>query len=146
MTSTAAEELRTVDDAAQLLQLHPKTVLRFIRNGRLPATRVGKAYRIRRADLDAFAGLPPRPAQTPADAWVTSIVDVPGVGVELAQKWGRAVTSALNAKPRAGGAPMRVDVVHEPERSHLKLVLVGSPDDTARLLGLVQIWLEQLRP
>ena len=33
---------------------------------------------------------------------------------------------------------MRVDVVHEPDRSHLKLVVVGSPGDTARLLGLAR--------
>jgi excisionase family DNA binding protein len=141
----AAEELRTVDDAARLLQLHPKTILRFIRRGRLPATRVGKAYRIRRADLDALAGLPPRAEPAPADAWTTSIVDVPGVGPDLAKKWARTVTAALNAKPRGGGAPMRVEVVHEPERSHLKIVMVGSPGDTARLLGLVAVWLEQLR-
>jgi excisionase family DNA binding protein len=146
MTRTAAEELRTVDEAARLLKLHPKTVLRFIRGGRLPATRVGKAYRIRRADLDALAGLPTPPAPTPADAWATSIVDVPGVGPELAQKWGRAVTSALHAKPRGGGGTLRVDVVHEPERSHLKIIVVGAPGDTARLLGLFPVWLEQLRP
>jgi excisionase family DNA binding protein len=146
MTGAAAEELRTVEDAAQLLQLHPKTILRFIRRGRLPATRVGKAYRIRRADLDALAGLPPRPAPAPADAWVTSIVDVPGVGPAHAQKWARSVTAALNAKPRGGGGAMRVDVVHEPERSHLKIILTGSPGDAARLLGLVQVWVEQLRP
>lgn len=146
MTRPAAEELRTVDDAAQLLKLHPKTVLRFIRRGRLPATRVGKAYRIRRADLDALAGIPASPSPTPADAWATSIVDVPGVGPELAQKWARTVTSALNARKRTGGPQMRVDVVYEPERSHLKIVFVGSPGDAARLLGLVPVWLEQLRP
>jgi excisionase family DNA binding protein len=146
MTSPPAEELRTVDDAARLLQLHPKTILRFIRRGRLPATRVGKAYRIRRADLDTLAGIPPLPAPTPAEAWTTSIVDVPGVGSELAQKWARTVTNALNAKPRAGGGAMRADVVYEPERSHLKIVVVASPGDAARLLGLVQVWLEQLRP
>ena len=146
MTRPAADELRTVDDAARLLKLHPKTILRFIRRGRLPATRVGKAYRIRRADLDALAGIPPRPAPTPAEAWTTSIVDVPGVGPELAQKWARTVTSALNARTRAGGGAVRADVVYEVERSHLKIVVVGSPGDAARLLGLVQVWCEQLRP
>ena len=74
------DELCTVDDAAAHLQVHRKTVLRFIRDGRLPATRIGKAYRIRRADLDTFAGTP-TPVVTAADAArVTSIVDVAGVG------------------------------------------------------------------
>ncbi len=52
------DDLCTVETAAAHLQVHRKTVLRYIRDGRLPATRIGKAYRIQRADLDAFAGTP----------------------------------------------------------------------------------------
>jgi excisionase family DNA binding protein len=51
-----SEELYTVEMAAERLKLHPKTVLRFIRDGRLRATRIGKSYRILRSDLDAFGG------------------------------------------------------------------------------------------
>ena len=51
-----SEMFHTVEHAARRLQLHPKTVLRFIRDGRLPAKRLGKAWRIRQSDLDALAG------------------------------------------------------------------------------------------
>ena len=137
-----AEEFCTVDFAAERLKLHPKTVLRFIREGRLPARRIGKAYRIRRSDLDAFAGVPPeaRPAAQPS---VTSIVDIPGIGEALAQKWARTVTNALNAKP-AGGPLLRADVVYDPAREHLKIIVVGPPGDVANLMNLVSVWLEQL--
>ena len=139
-----SSELCTVEFAASRLKLHPKTVLRFIRDGRLRATRVGKSYRMVRADLEAFAGVP-APVEAPAvDAWVTSIVDIPGVGAELAQKWARTITGALDARAK-GGSPMRAEVVYEPERSHLKIVLVGAPGDTADLLSLIRLWLEQLR-
>ena len=139
-----SSELCTVEFAANRLKLHPKTVLRFIRDGRLRATRVGKAYRILRADLEAFAGVP-APVETPAaEAWVTSIVDIPGVGAELAKKWARTITGALDARTQ-GGPTMRVEVVYEPERSHLKIVLVGGPGDTASLLSMIRLWLEQLR-
>ena len=137
------DDLCTVKFAADQLNLHPKTVLRFIREGRLKATRIGKAYRIRRADLDAFAGLPPREQASTQPPRATCIVDVPGVGAELAQKWARTVTNALNAKPRES-EPMRADVTYDAERSHLKIVIVGAPRDTMNLLGLISIWLEQL--
>jgi len=52
------DEPVTVRQAAEALGLHVKTVLRFIREGRLPAHRMGKSYRLRRSDVDAFAGLP----------------------------------------------------------------------------------------
>jgi excisionase family DNA binding protein len=147
------DELCTVDAAAERLALHPKTVLRHIREGRLRATKVGKAYRIRRVDLDAFAGIPADEAALAPDATpvgrggavVTSIVDVPAVGPELARAWGRAVTNALQAKPR-DDVPLRADVVHDPDRAHLKLVITGSARDTSNLLGLVHVWLEQLTP
>jgi excisionase family DNA binding protein len=41
--------------AAQLLDIHPRTVLRWIAAGRLPAFRVGRLVRIARADLLAAA-------------------------------------------------------------------------------------------
>ena len=50
-------ELFTVEQAADRLKLHPKTVLRMIHEGRLKATRLGKAYRISGDDLDAAAGV-----------------------------------------------------------------------------------------
>lgn len=52
----AAVNLRllTVEDAADVCKVHPKTVRRAIWNGRLRAARLGErgAYRIRTEDLD----------------------------------------------------------------------------------------------
>lgn len=139
----ASDELCTVEFAAQRLKLHPKTILRFIHEGRLKGTRIGKSYRIPRADLEAFAGLP-APAEAPVpEAWVTSIVDVPGIGPDLARRWQTTVTGAVHARP-PGPQTLRADVIYEPERSHLKIVIVGPPDDTVSLLSLIRIWLEQL--
>lgn len=141
-----SEELYTVEHAAERLKLHAKTVLRAIREGRLRATRVGKSYRILRSDLEAFAGVPPRAAPAAAEPWVTAIVDIPDVGPEMAQKWARTVTNALNGRPGMGGPALRADVIYEPERSHLKIVAVGPPADTVNLMNIVRTLLEQLEP
>jgi excisionase family DNA binding protein len=133
----------TVAAAAGRLQLHPKTVLRCIRQGRLKARKIGKSWRILRADVDAFVGLPAA-AESPADASVTAIVDVPGAGAELARDWGIKVPAALHGR-HARAAPLRADVIYEPERSHLKVVLIGSPGDISAVLRLMQLWIEQPR-
>lgn len=39
-----------------MLRLHPKTVLRHIRAGRLPAAKAGGRWRVREEDLGAFVG------------------------------------------------------------------------------------------
>lgn len=144
-TPLASDELCTVDFAATQLQLHPKTVLRFIHEGRLPATRVGKSYRIRRTDLAALGGLPAPVEASTEPASMTSIVDIPGVGPDLARAWARTVTAATDAKPR-NGAPLRAEVIYDPGRAHLKIVVVGAAGDTVNLLNLIRVWLDQLTP
>lgn len=44
----------TVEQVAAYLQLNKLTVYRYIREGRIPAARLGKGYRVRKSDVDAF--------------------------------------------------------------------------------------------
>jgi len=53
-TKDGRSDLMTVEQVADYLQLNKLTVYKYIRDGRLPAARLGKAYRIRLADVDAF--------------------------------------------------------------------------------------------
>jgi excisionase family DNA binding protein len=133
-----ADQLCTVEFAADRLKVHQKTVLRFIRKGRLKATRIGKSYRIPRSDLEALAGVE-LPGSSSPEVSVTSIVDIPDVAPETAQKWSTAITSALNSRA-ARTTPLRAETIYEPERAHFKVVIVGSPGDTTNLLGLVAMW------
>lgn len=47
-------DLLTVAQVAEYLQLNRMTVYKYIREGRIPASRIGKSYRVRREDLEAF--------------------------------------------------------------------------------------------
>lgn len=44
----------TVEQVAELLQVHWQTVLNYIKNGKLKAVRLGKGYRIPKSALDRF--------------------------------------------------------------------------------------------
>ncbi len=48
----------TLNEAARLLKLHPQTLRRWIRGGRLPARRFGSQYRLRFEDLERAAQSP----------------------------------------------------------------------------------------
>lgn len=54
-TKSTAEidPLLTISDAAAILKLHPVTVERLIRQGDLPAVKVGGSIRLQRRALDA---------------------------------------------------------------------------------------------
>ena len=55
-------DLLTCEEAAAYLRVHPRTVYRLLRDGGMPGVRVGRQWRIRRSDLDAYLG---RETQTP---------------------------------------------------------------------------------
>lgn len=131
-----SEEIYTVEQFAERLKLHPKTVLRFIREGRVRAMKVGRSYRIRRSDLEAMTGVFPTRTSR-AGLRATSIIDLADVDPRLAARLTTYVTSVrmgTGAQPE----PMNVTVAHDPARRSLKIVLVGSPADTADMLRLVQ--------
>lgn len=48
------ETLLTAAEVADLLRVSTMTIYRLIRSGELPAVRVGRNYRVRRAELDAY--------------------------------------------------------------------------------------------
>lgn len=52
--AVAEQEILTVEQAADYLQVHRLTVYRYIRQGLLPAAKLGKMYRLFRRDVEAF--------------------------------------------------------------------------------------------
>jgi len=43
-----------VEEVAEKLRLHPNTIRIYIKEGRLPAAKFGKVYRIKEEDLEEF--------------------------------------------------------------------------------------------
>jgi excisionase family DNA binding protein len=132
--------LVTVEQAAEQLKLHPKTVLRYIRAGSLPATRIGKSYRIDQSRLDAFAGVASGHADTARDVRTTCIVDFP----RIAQQDAERIATVLNAAAMTGDAdtpPLQINTAFDPRATSFKVVMIGSPSDVAKLLEMLQLLL-----
>ena len=52
--TTKPQEWLTVAQSAQILQLNPMTILRWIKAGKLPASKLGKSYRIAMKDMNKY--------------------------------------------------------------------------------------------
>ena len=48
------EKLLSVNDVAELLGLHPQTVRDFAGDGKLPGFKVGRAWRFKPSDIEAY--------------------------------------------------------------------------------------------
>jgi putative molybdopterin biosynthesis protein len=44
----------TTEEAAHYVKVHPRTIQKLVRRKQLPASRIGRAVRIHKDDIDAF--------------------------------------------------------------------------------------------
>lgn len=145
-----AEELYTVEQVADLLGLHVKTVRGYVRDGRLAATRIGRQYRIARSDLEAFTG---RPAAVPArdeavrtrSVEVSGVVQVDAIGREEVGWLGTTILGYTGGGRDVDGEPLRVETVYDEERARLRIIVIGGPGRCADLLKLVDQLLRERR-
>ena len=133
-----SDRLVTVEETAERLNLHPKTVLRYIRDGRLKAARIGKSYRITNADLDEFAGV--ASGETDTQARTTCIVDIPGISVQSAER----LASFLHSAALAGDSatpPLHLETAFDASTGTMKVVVIGAPSDVGKLLEMLHLQL-----
>jgi hypothetical protein len=69
---------------------------------------------------------------------VSAIVQLDGVDRATVDRLTTLVTAAAGGRSGgSGGARLHVQTVYDPHRHSLKIVAIGSPGDTAALVGLV---------
>jgi excisionase family DNA binding protein len=139
-----SENFYTVEAAAKRLHLHPKTVLRLIREQRLRGTRIGKSYRILGSDLEAFAGAPASEPRAAEPARVTAIADIPDLTRAEADRLLTPLHAVLMAS-RSGGEPIRLETAYDPDTRRLKAVIIAAPADAAAMLQMLSTVLEAVR-
>lgn len=141
----------TVQELATILSLHPKTVQRFIREGKIKATKIGREWRVRREDLREFAhgelsapkAEEPAPTTRLADRiQVTAVIELDEGHSSEVSRLSNSLIAVLNSKdPRFGET--RYDLVYHPEIRKARFVVHGTPLFIRTLLGLVDVLLEQ---
>ena len=151
----------STEEVADILGLHVRTVRGYVRDGRLPATRIGKQYRITRGDLDAFTGTQPdqgsqreqpdrrnqpdqqdEPVQPdgtpdgPPRVEVSAIVQVAPVSPDAMTRLVTLVTGAAGSQ-REGGDQLHIQTIYDQHRASVRIIVIGTAGDTAALLALV---------
>lgn len=133
------KSLYTAQEVADLLGLHVKTVRRYVREGRIESTRVGKQYRISHQSLEAFTGadLDEEVAvQAPVQGEeVVSVVQLDGIGRERADRITNLLMSASRGRDERD--TLRVECIYDQERSLLKVILIGSISSTTIILDVI---------
>ena len=139
------QELYSVEQIANLLGLHVRTVRSYVRDGRLKAVKIGKQYRVSRADVEALTGRPaaalePEPVSRTRQVEVSSIVEVDAISPASASRLSTVLLASGDR--RDSGFPARVETVYQAERGRLKIILLGSMDAIVSTFKLIQFVLD----
>jgi excisionase family DNA binding protein len=138
-----SQELYSVEQVAERLGLHVRTVRNYVRDGALKAVKIGKQYRIARADLEAMTGKPvAETVRRHRHVEVSSIVEIDAIGVDDANRLTAGLTAAVKSRDPAD-QPLRVDTIYDETRARLKIILTGGLATVTGLLRLAAVYLEQ---
>ena len=141
-----SDELYSVEQVADRLGLHVRTVRNYVRDGRLKAVRIGKQYRISRADLEELTGgtiaaTVRESADRSRFVEVSSIVQVAAISGDDASRLATLLTAAASGR---GPAEQRLTLqtIYDEERASMKVIIIGGLADCAEMLRLVGVVVE----
>lgn len=141
--------LYSVEKVAELLDVHQKTVLRYIKEGRLKANKVGGRWRIHGNDLTRFVGFEdmgetdnsrrqkPKSDITP-EPWVSTVVNAENIDREEAIRISNVLVALKNSDTELN-TRCRIDTVYFEEELKLQILIWGSLDFSSQMLKVLEV-------
>jgi len=133
----------SIMELTKILNLHEKTILRFIHEGKITAKKIGRAWMVHEDDLKAYAHgelagreqprLEPDYASLGERISVSAVIEIREENSEEASRISNSLMAMLNGKDESWG-PARFDFIYYPEAAKAKYVLYGSPAFIAQIL------------
>jgi excisionase family DNA binding protein len=137
------EKYYTVEQVSALIKMHPKTIQRYIREGKLRATKIGKGWRIAGHDLSQFAeSVEPESPLEGARIAASSVVDIRVRGKDDAIRIMNGLTAALNGKPpELGRSNMHTQFLEEGRM--VRVTLWGGARFMEAIFGAISMYEEE---
>ena len=139
----------SVPQIAQLVHMHPKTIQRYIREGKLRAVKLGRGWRVTGHDLSAFMEANKQQSDqthelSPQERTKASaVIDIAVIRKDEAQRLILSMNAAMNVKPKDYGRASLHTQYLEAE-SAVRLSLWGNLPFTAAVLDILNTYLQQM--
>ncbi|MBE7719914.1 helix-turn-helix domain-containing protein [Lacrimispora indolis] len=147
------EKYYSVDQISEMLNIHPKTIQRYIREGKLRAGKIGKSWRVTGHDLSVFmesTKLSIRKENTDTgtqssnEIKVSSVMDIDVEGMEDAIRIMNTVTAALNTNlPEYGHPTMHAQFLES--ESKVRVTIWGNILFAQAIIELIMELTETIR-
>ena len=140
------EQFYTVEQISKFLNIHPKTVQRYIREGKLRAAKIGKSWRVSGHDLSLFTeengtDFTDKIASEERSK-ASAVIDIKVYRKEEADRIINSLTAAMNVKPREYGEASMFTQYLEAD-NQVRLTLFGNVSFLAAVFSVVELFLKQ---
>ena len=152
----------TIDQVAEILDIHHKTVRKFIKEGKLKANKVGKQWRISQDDLDIFMG--DKESNRDNDVFngneeiefssrevkkeksseikVSSVIDLEEINKEEYSRISNMLLAIMNCKDEKNYG-YTMDMKYSRSENRLRVMLWASLELTKEILDVISILTEK---
>ena len=153
------ERFYTIDQIAEKLGMHHKTIRKFITEGKLRANKVGKQWRISGHDLSIFMennnGNISSKTEVESEKIefstsdvhiksrfnkinISTVVDINEVDMDEYMRISNTLIAIMNSKDSKMGSST-INIKHYPKERNLKVMLWGDTEFTKEILDLISI-------
>jgi excisionase family DNA binding protein len=135
---TEESRMYSLDQVAERLGLHVRTVRAYVRSGRMKAIRIGKQYRVAREELEAIVGASnlPEAVSRRRRAEASSVVQMDAVTENMALRVADHLRGVVK-RPRDDDSALRVETIYDVGHAHLKVIVIGSLSAAANIFALL---------
>lgn len=136
-------KLYTISDLTTILNLHPKTILRFIHEGKIKARKIGRSWMVSENDLKSYchcelSGKEPPMLSPNYDTLknrinVSAVIEINEQNSEEASRISNSLIAMLNSEKNSN-RKSRFNFFYYPEIEKAKYVFYGSPEFIEKIL------------
>lgn len=144
----------TIDKVAKILDLHHKTIRKFIKEGKINASKMGKQWRISSRDLNLFLqtnNVNTNAIENSIDFYstgeynkrinVSAVVDVDDINVDEYNRISGTLVALMNSKDMSIGKST-IDIKHDKESCKLRVLLWGGIEFIEYTLDYIKTLIE----
>lgn len=135
----------SVEEISKILELHPKTVRRFIREGKLKARKIGRTWKVLEDELKMYthgeAGEHSEFKNTPeissfdSRIRISTVIEISEGSSDEANRISNSLIALLNSKDPTWGKN-RYDFFYDAQTDKARFILYGSPKFLSVVLNM----------
>lgn len=150
------EKFYTIDQVADALEMHHKTIRKFIKDGKLKANKVGKQWRISKEDLDRFMDIKSDKSNSlefKLDSSkeqvyipkvnVSTVIDINSISNKEYSRLSNLLLALVN-NPTSISNGSTINLKYNENESRLRVMLWGNIKFIEDMLGSISILIENI--